>query len=212
MTEKQLQELGLTEEQSAKVLELKGRAIAAVEAERDSAQTKLGEANKQISAANKQIESFEGMDIDGIKKAADEWRITAETAKKDADARIADLEYEALLKEGLAGVKFSSNLARNEAIRQIKEQGLKRDKDKILGLDDAIKAMQEADKGAFVLEEQAPTGQLPSGTKLVQPSDGGKKTPAGEWEAKLAEARKTSNLPAVIGIKQQAAAEGIILN
>ena len=39
---------------------------------------------EQLENANKQIEEFKGMDIDGIKKAADDWKLKAEQAQKDA--------------------------------------------------------------------------------------------------------------------------------
>ena len=213
MTEKQLQELGLSEEQIPVVLALKGKSIATVETEKNALKAQTESLNAQLAEANKAIESFKGLDIDGIKKAADDWKNAAEQAKKDADARVAAVEYDAALKEKISGIKFSSELAKKAAIEELRAKGLKFDKGEILGLDDAIKTMQEADKSAFVIDDPDPAPpQLPSGTRLFQPDGGGKKTPADVWVAKLAEARKTNNLQAAVTIKQQAASEGIILN
>lgn len=140
--------------------------LTAIETRKTELETQLGEANKTISG-------FKDMDIDGIKKAADDYKLAAETAKKQADERVAAVEYEAALKDGISGVKFSSVAARKAIFDDLKGKGLKYDKGNILGLDDAIKALQEADKGAFVFESTEPPEPakppLPNGVKPFQP-------------------------------------------
>ena len=57
---------------------------------------------EQLAAANKTIKDFKGMDIDGVKRAADEWKAKAEQAEKAAAARIADMEFDSDLKDAVA--------------------------------------------------------------------------------------------------------------
>ena len=44
---------------------------------------------QQLADANETIEGFKAMDIDSVKKAADDWKTKAEKAEKDAAAKIA---------------------------------------------------------------------------------------------------------------------------
>ena len=60
---------------------------------------------EQLAAASKTIEDFKGMDIDGVKKAAEEWKAKAEQAERDAAQRIADMEFDGALKDAITAVK-----------------------------------------------------------------------------------------------------------
>lgn len=59
----------------------------------------------QLAEANKTIEDFKGMDIEGVKKAAEDWKAKAEQAEKDAAARIADMEFDGILKDAITAAK-----------------------------------------------------------------------------------------------------------
>ncbi|MEG1406572.1 MAG: phage scaffolding protein [Ruthenibacterium sp.] len=48
----------------------------------------------QLKDAGATIEKFKGMDIDGVKKTADEYKAAAEQAAKDADDRVAALQFD----------------------------------------------------------------------------------------------------------------------
>ena len=45
------------------------------------------------------------MDIDGVKKAAEEWKAKAEQAEKDAAQRIADMEFDGVLKDAITAAR-----------------------------------------------------------------------------------------------------------
>lgn len=57
----------------------------------------LKTAKGQLKDANDTIAGFKAMDIDGIKRAADEWKEKAERAQLDADAKIAAIQFDARL-------------------------------------------------------------------------------------------------------------------
>ena len=171
MERKFLEDLGLEKEAVDKVLDANsadiGKQIKLIEA----VQAKLDNSEAQLKEANKAIAGFKDLDIEGIKNAAEAYKNAAEQAKKEADERIAAMEYDAVLKDSIASIKFSSEAAKREIIRQLKEKKLTRDNDKILGLDEAIKAMQEVDKGAFAQEDAGVL--LPNGLRLHQPDADG---------------------------------------
>lgn len=89
------------------IMEENGKDIEAVKAkfaDYDSIKEHLVEANKQI-------EGFKGMDIDGVRKAAEEWKQKAEQAENDAAQKIADMQFESSLKEAIAAAKGKSSKA-----------------------------------------------------------------------------------------------------
>ena len=59
--------------------------------------TELKNAKDALSDANKTIEGFKSMDVDAIKKSADEWKQKAEKAEKEAAEQIAQLRFDARL-------------------------------------------------------------------------------------------------------------------
>ena len=74
----------------------------------ETAKSKYGDYDTlktQLAEANKAIEGFKALDVDGIKKAADEWKLKAETAEKEAAAKIADMEFNGLLDSAISGSK-----------------------------------------------------------------------------------------------------------
>lgn len=98
---------------------------------------------EQLTEANKQIEGFKGMDIDGVRKAAEEWRKKAEQAEKDAAQKIADMQFEGAIKDAITAAKGKNvtaiaALLDRDTLRQSKNQsedikkaleGLKKDND-----------------------------------------------------------------------------------
>lgn len=60
---------------------------------------------RQLSDANAAIEGFKAMDIDGIKKAAEDWKQKAEKAEKDAAEKLAAAEFDRQLEEAIAAAK-----------------------------------------------------------------------------------------------------------
>lgn len=60
---------------------------------------------EQLAAANEQIEKFKGMDIDGVRKAADEWKAKAEQAEKDYAEKIASMQFDGKVKDAIASAK-----------------------------------------------------------------------------------------------------------
>ena len=122
--------------------EKQGRKLDTVTQERDNIQT-------QYDTAKSTLEGFEGKDFDAITKERDEWKTKAETAEKDYAAKIEERDFNDALVKALTGEKFTSDFARTGIISMIKEKGLKREGEKILGLDDYMNELRESQKDAF---------------------------------------------------------------
>ena len=110
-----LKSLNLSQEVIDKIMAENGKDIAVeqkkaekVIQERDSYKLKAESLETQVNDANTEIQKFKDMDIDGIKKAADDWKETAEKAKADAEKLAAETKN----KEAAMRIKAKTNLDR----------------------------------------------------------------------------------------------------
>ena len=92
---------GLSKEAIDAIMDENGRDIEKERSKRADYDT----IKEQLAAANRQIEEFKGMDIDGVKKAAEEWKAKAEQAEREASERIAEMEFNGTLKEAITAAK-----------------------------------------------------------------------------------------------------------
>lgn len=126
------------------------KRVGRLETERDGLQS-------QLDTATENLKKFDGLDADAIKNEVAEAKKRAEEAEKNLKEKLEERDYNDALKACMAEVKFSSNAARDAILAKIRQQGLKRDGDKLLGFEDAIKAAREADPEAFAKEEDPNT-------------------------------------------------------
>jgi len=112
--------------------------------------------NEQLKNANAEIESYKGMDIDGIKKSADEWKEKAEKSQKEFDEKIADMEYDNALRDELLKESFSSDYARTGIQSEIKAKNLPIIDGKIIGLPELLETYKKDKPDAFKTVEAPP--------------------------------------------------------
>lgn len=115
----------------------------------------------QLEEANTQIESFKGMDIDSIKKSAEEYKTKYEESEKQREAD----KYRNSAEKYLDKYQFSSKLVKDAVLDKFIGQEFKLDGDNFLGADDFISKLKEEDPGAFKLEcdDNKPTIIVPGG-------------------------------------------------
>ena len=65
---------------------------------------------QQLEEANRTIGEFREMDIDGVRRAAEEWKQKAEEARRDAEEKIARMQFS-------AATAISSKLKRRRPMR-----------------------------------------------------------------------------------------------
>lgn len=66
-------------------------------ADYDAAKDAQRTAAEALADANKALAEYKDTDIDGLRKSAEEWQAKAEQAEKDADARVAAVQFDAKL-------------------------------------------------------------------------------------------------------------------
>lgn len=88
-----------------KIMAEHGKGIEKFKSDLAAAQQELEGITSQLTEASKQIESFKGMDIEGVKKSADEWKARAEQAAQDAQAQVSKLKFDHALESALTGAK-----------------------------------------------------------------------------------------------------------
>jgi len=109
----------------------------------------LKKSQEDNAAANSEIKKFQDLDIDGVKAAAADWETKYNAAQAENAAKIADMEYDAVLKDSLSGIKFTSVYAAQGIHAEIKAKKLPSENGKIVGLDDVLTAMRETQPDAF---------------------------------------------------------------
>ena len=172
-----LKSLNLSQEVIDKIMAENGKDIAAEQKkadkiiqERDSYKLKAESLETQVNDANTEIQKFKDMDIDGIKKAADDWKETAEKAKADADKQISQMKFDYALSAALTGAK-AKNAKVVKALLDM--DGLKFNDGKIVGLDEQL-AQIKADND-YLFESDEPAPEFVKGTNGGSGSVGGKK-------------------------------------
>lgn len=174
-----LKSLNLSQEVIDKIMAENGKDIAVeqkkaekVIQERDSYKLKAESLETQVNDANTEIQKFKDMDIDGIKKAADDWKKTAEKAKADADKQISQMKFDYALSAALTGAKAKNT----KAVKALLDMdGLKfNDNDgKIVGLDEQLAQIKTDNDYLFESDEPAP--EFVKGTNGGSGNVGGKK-------------------------------------
>lgn len=124
----------------------------------DALSEEKGVLKEQLAAANKQIEEFRGLDVEGVQRKADEWKAKFEQAEKDAQARIDKLQFDHALEAALSGAK-----ARNtKAVAALLDMdSLKLADGKLEGLDKQLEAIRADNGYLFEDETQKPQFSAP---------------------------------------------------
>lgn len=128
--------------------------------DKEKLETKIEEIKglkEQLTEANTAIEGFKNLDVDGIKKQADEWKEKYESAQKDAQ-RVA---YEAQVKAIVEKETFTSISAKKAFLADLLGKNFQLEGENLLGYADFKKAYAEADPTAFDTED--PTKPRPKG-------------------------------------------------
>ena len=97
-----LKELGLEQSVIDKIMAENGKDVESHKQRFDVEKARADGLQTQLAEANKQIESFKGMDIDGIKKNADDYKAKYEAAEKKAKEDLDALRFDHALDSALS--------------------------------------------------------------------------------------------------------------
>lgn len=207
MNKEELIAMGLTEEQAKKVMDsLNGNFVT---------KTRFNEVNeenktlkKSVTDRDKQLEDLKKSSGDNaeLKKQIETLQQQNADQQKTHDEELAKLKLDNAVEIALSGSKAKNGKAVKAMLDMSK---VKMGEDgKLSGFDEQIEALKKSDGYMFDVQEQTQqqfTGFQPGASSAVPNS-----TAAG-YEARLADARKNNNQLEVIKIKQEAAAEGVVL-
>lgn len=150
MKKEELIALGLTDEQATSVFALNGKDIEATKAKFADYE----DIKAQLSEANKAIEDFKGMDIESVKKSAEEYKAKFEQAEADATKKLSELQFNHALEAALSGAKSKNT----KAVRALLDMdGLKQNGDDIVGLKEQLEKIKTENSYLFEDDTPAPT-------------------------------------------------------
>lgn len=108
---------------------------------------------QQLSTAQETIKGFEGQDIEGIRKSAKDWEDKYNQAVKDHEAKLADMEFDGVLKDAILAAKGKSD----KAIRALLDiDALKGSKNQANDIKTALEALQKESGYLFGDDQGAP--------------------------------------------------------
>lgn len=138
-----------------KIMAEHGKGIEKFKSDLEAKQQELDGALSQLTEANKQIESFKGMDIEGVKKSADEWKTKFEQGQATAAEQISKLKFDHALESALAGAKAKNP----KAVRALlKETDLKlADDGSIVGFAEQLERVKSENDYLFESVEGTPS-------------------------------------------------------
>ena len=178
MKREELTAAGLTDEQIEKVMKLNGDDI-----NREKAKfSDYDDIKKQLEKANATIEGWK--DYDAIKADVAKYQQEAENAKKEAAAKVQQLELQAKIKDFTGNKKFVNDLTR-DAINAQLEKALNDDANKGKSLDDLLKALTDGKTDIFK-NDNAPTPptviqMAGAGAQPAAPAAGVASAPKATW-------------------------------
>ena len=146
-----LEGLELNKETIDSIMAEYGKTTQGLREERDNLKT-------QVEDANKEIQSYKDMDIDSIKKSADDWKTKYEemeaNQKAEKEKSIRNERTNAFFND----IKFASESAKAGVIAQFNEKDFKYDEEtkKFLGANEWLKDLKEKDSGAFLSDVANP--------------------------------------------------------
>lgn len=197
MKKEDLRAIGLTEEQEQKVLAL----FDEIKEENKNLKQSVEEGEKQLADLKKT--SHENAELQKQIETLQQQNITQ---KKTYETEMSALKFDNAMELSLMGAKAKNAKAvramLDESKMQLGEDGV------LTGFKEQIEALQKSDSYLFHMEQLAQqqfTGFQPGVSTTIPNSM------AAGYEARLADARKNKNQLEVIKIKQQAAADGVIL-
>ena len=146
-----LEGLNLDKETIDSIMSEYGKTTQVLRDERDTLKT-------QIDNANKEIQSYKDMDIESIKKSADDWKTKYEEMEANQKAEKEKSIREERTNAFFNDVKFASESAKAGVISQFNQKDFKYDEEsqKFLGASEWLNDLKEKDAGAFLSEVANP--------------------------------------------------------
>lgn len=155
LTAEVLEKAGLTADVLDKILATHSKDIEKHKTQVTDLTKQIETVTGQLTDANKQIESFKSMDVETIKKTADEYKTKFEQAQTDAKNQLAQLKFDHALESALTTAKAKSPKA-VKALLEMQNLKLNEADGSIIGLEDQLKTVKEKNDYLFDSETSQP--------------------------------------------------------
>lgn len=148
MNREELKALGLSDEQVEKVMAAHGKVVNTTKQELDSVTTERDNMKQQLADRDTQLEDLkkQATGNEDLQKQIQQLQDDNEKIKEDYEAKIQKQAFEHTLKDALTAAKVRNPKA---AKALLDLESIKLDGDKLLGLDDQLKAIKESDPYLF---------------------------------------------------------------
>lgn len=184
MTRKQLEDLGLSKEQTDSIIKINGddieNAKSASAAEIKNLQTERDGLKAQVSDRDKQLETLKASAGDNadLKKQIEDLQTENATAKANHESELNQLKIDFAVEKALTGAK-AKNIKAVKALLELEDAKLDKDGN-VKGLAEQIEKLTSGDDTKFLFEAQKQTKQQQN-FKGFQPGASGEQKP-GEGE------------------------------
>ena len=198
MKKKDLTDLGIEDAEVIKAIQkLHGQGIENLKADVKTLTGEKDTLTDELTEAGKTIESFKSMDVEAIKKAADDWEAKAkeaETKREEAETKRTDevgkLKFDHALEKELkeAGAKSTKSVKAHLKTEELKLD----DEGKIPGLDTQLEGIVKEHDYLFDPKEDEDEDEEPDDLKIVK----GSKKKSILSDSTVQAARTAAGLPA----------------
>jgi hypothetical protein len=168
MKKEELVKLGVAEEVADQIIILHGKDIEKFKVSVEASQGSVTTIQKQLDEANATIESFKKMDIEGVKKTAEDWKQKAEQIEKDSKAQLALLKFDTALDSALGTAK-AKNIKAVKALLKAEDLKLSEKDGSIIGLKEQLEQVKTDNE--YLFDSDVPETPTP---KIVLGANGKK--------------------------------------
>ncbi len=152
-----LKALGIEDTAIDQIMNENGKDINNSNEKIKTLETEVNNIKELLTNANNEIASYKDMDIDAIKQNAEEYKTKYETAEKDYQAKLSQMEYDNKLDKYVDSLNVKNDIYKGAIKSKIVEKQLKFDGETLLGADDLVKGFKETYADAFVDATPKPT-------------------------------------------------------
>src|SRR5699024_4574396 len=141
-----LKGLGLEDDAIEKIMAEHGRTFNDTKNQLDTVTTERDDLKSQLSERDEQLEELKKVDAEGLQAKIDELQAANEATKNEYEEKLQQQAFEHKLHDTLK----DSGVRNAKAVKALLDvESIKLDGDKLLGLDDQLKALHESDGYLF---------------------------------------------------------------
>lgn len=154
MKTEELKAQGLTQEQINFVMAENGKDIDKIQKKLDDMTVERDKEKGRADTAEETLKGFDGVDVEKLNQSIKDWKKKAEDAEKDYQQKIADRDFNDLLKEA---IKSANGLNEKAIVGCLDIPALKASKNQKADIESAIKTLAEAEDSKMLFKAENST-------------------------------------------------------